>query len=551
MAQSFATGTWETFIGWGRRTTACASALLCFTASTPIRGLLFGVSALALTACASKSTPPPETAYDSEEFVPAVVEPDPPTPVEAVTQSEPLPLAGQMKPTPNGEAATPEKRPPPAHVDAANKAQRPGEEWTLQELVAEALDQNAGLAATRSASDAAREGIDAARGARLPRVDAVGLGEYFPRRERLLIFRHGFRRDDNPFQTAIVNYGLEVTLPLYTSGRIEHGIGLAEARADAARFRIDVTRHELIFNVASTYFTALRLQDVIAAQEAALASLRESLRVAELQREVGRIAPLDLLRIETRVSQAERDLVGARTTYDRAIEILKELMAVPPEVVIDVAGKLIPASLLGERAESLRQQALDNRPDLVALRHDVQAQREALGIADARFGPTVDLKAGYRGVTGVDDGTTRDDAAIFLQLRFPLYSGGVLEAQRRQDAAELRRVEFRLQDAERRALGEVNRAMLDLKAAAPRIEAARRVVEQAEESLRVERQKFAQGRGTSNDLLLAEEALLRARTQLAAALTDSQLSRAELNLAIGKDPVPVPASSALPSGASQ
>lgn len=438
-----------------------------------------------------------------------------------------------------------------ACTGSAAAAESQGDKWSLEELVAVALDRNAGLAATRSASDAAREGIDAARGAGLPRVDAVGLGEYFPRRERLLIFRHGFRRDDNPFETAIVNYGLEVTLPLYTSGRIEHGIGLAEARADAARFRIDVTRDELIFNVASTFFTALRLQEVIAAQEAALASLRESLRVAELQREVGRIAPLDLVRIETRVSQAERDLVGARTTYDRAIEILKELMAVPPEVFVDVADKLIPASLPGESAETLRQQALENRPDLIALRHEVRAQREALGIADARFGPNLDLKAGYRGVTGVDDGTTRDDATILLQLRIPLYSGGVLEAQRRGEVAKLREAEFRLRDAERRALGEVNRAMLDLKASTPRIEAARRAVGQAEESLRVERQKFAQGRGTSNDLLLAEEALLRARTQLAAALTDSQLSLAELNLAIGKDPVPVPASSALPSGASQ
>ncbi len=371
------------------------------------------------------------------------------------------------------------------------------------------------------------------RGARLPRLDAVGLGEYFPRRERLLIFRHGFRKDDNPFENAIVSYGLEVTLPLYTSGRIEHGIGLAEARADAARFRINVTRDELVFNVTATYYTALRLQDVIAAEEATLASLRESLRVAELQREVGRIAPLDVLRIETRVSQAERDLVGARTAYGQAIEVLKELIAVPPEVFVDVTGELVQGSLRGEGVEALRQQALDNRPDLIALRLEVRAKREAVGISDAQLGPTLDLKAGYRGVTGIDDGTTRDDATILLQLRFPLYSGGVLEAERRQEVAKLREAEFRLQAAERRALGEVGRAVLDLKAADLRIEAARRAVQQAEESLRVERQKLAEGRGVSNDLLLAEEAFLRARTELAAALADSQISRAELNLAIG------------------
>lgn len=435
-------------------------------------------------------------------------------------------------------------------IGTAVAAERPGDQWTLEELVAVALDQNAGLAATRSASEAAREGIDAARGERLPRLDAVGLGEYFPRRERVLIFRHG-GPPRNRFQDAIVNYGLEVTLPLYTSGRIEHGITLAEARADAARFRVDVTRNELVFNIAATYYTALRLQEVIAAQEAALASLRESLRVAELQREVGRIAPLDLLRIETRVSQAERDLVGARTAYGQAIEVLKELAALPPEVVIDAAGSLRQESLGGLKVESLRQQALDNRPSLVALRHEVRAQREAVGISDARLGPALDLKAGYRGVTGIDDGTTRDDATIFLQLRFPLYSGGVLEAQRRQELAKLRESEFRLRDAERRTLAEVERAVLDLRAAGPQVEAARRAVDQGTESLRVERQKLAEGRGVSNDLLLAEEALLRARTEIAAALAQSQIARAALNLAVGEAPVPIESPSSRSTGVPQ
>ena len=55
----------------------------------------------------------------------------------------------------------------------------------------------------------------------------------------------------------------------------------------------------------------------------------------------------------------------------------------------------------------------------------------------------------------------------------------------------------------------------------------------------MEREKFTQGRGTSNDLLIAEETLLRARTQLAIALADSQIAKAALKLAAGETPVPV------------
>jgi outer membrane protein len=120
----------------------------------------------------------------------------------------------------------------------------------------------------------------------------------------------------------------------------------------------------------------------------------------------------------------------------------------------------------------------------------------------------------------------------------PLYEGGVLRAQKRKSRAKLREAEQRLHEAERRALSELKRAALDLDASEPRIHAARRAVDQATESLRVEREKFAQGRGTSNDLLLAEEALLRARTELSVDLADSQIALAALRFAAGEDPVP-------------
>lgn len=430
-----------------------------------------------------------------------------------------------------------------AFAGAAAAAERAGDKWTLEELVAVALERNPGLAAARSAASAVKEDIGVARGERLPRLDAVGRAEYFPRRERLLIFRHGFRKDDNPFEDAVASYGLEISLPLYTSGRIEHGISLAKARAEAARFRSALARNELIFNVASTYYTALRLQRVIAAQETTLKSLKESRRVTQLQQEVGRLAPLDKLRLETRVSQGERDLAGARNAYAQAIEVLKALINVPAELFLDVGGEL-SAARTPVALDRLREQALSNRPDIIALKKEVLARREAVGVAEARLGPTADFKASYRGVTGFDDGTTKDDAQLFLLFRMPLYEGGVLKAKKRKASARLKEAEFRLWDAERRALAELERAALDLKSAAPRITAARRAVNQAEESLRVERQNFTQGRGTSNDLLLAEEVLLRARTQLAAALSDSQIARAALNLAAGLSPVSTPSAPA-------
>jgi type IV secretion system protein VirB9 len=73
----------------------------------------------ALTACATFK--PPEIGYDDEQ--PAVLQSDPPKPVQVVEVPKPLPLPGQLKPAPGARSA-PEPRDPRQRVDLANAAAR-------------------------------------------------------------------------------------------------------------------------------------------------------------------------------------------------------------------------------------------------------------------------------------------------------------------------------------------------------------------------------------------------------------------------------------------
>ena len=82
--------------------------------------LLASLPVLMLAACAGKP-PPPAIAYDNGDFKPAVIESDPPKPVQIVTIPEPLPLPGQLQPPPSFHS-TADSSPPTARVDAANQA---------------------------------------------------------------------------------------------------------------------------------------------------------------------------------------------------------------------------------------------------------------------------------------------------------------------------------------------------------------------------------------------------------------------------------------------
>ncbi len=418
---------------------------------------------------------------------------------------------------------------PRAGAEAAPSPGAPA--YSLEMLAALALERNPALAADASEVKAAQASLRSARGERLPRVDAVGLVELFPRRERLLIFRHGFRGADNPFENAIGSYGLALTFPVYTSGRVQARIDLADAQAAAAAARASSSREELLFNLASAYYSALRLKELAEAQEATVASLRESLRRGELQRQVGRLAPVDLLRLRARLAEAQSARARLASARARALEVIGALAYLPPDEPFSLTGGLSAAPR--PDIDTLRSGALERRPDLAVLRRQVAQRRAELAIAASRLGPSVTLKGTYRGVTGLESGITRDDASVLLEIRTPLFDGGVLQGRKAQAQAELSRARLRLRSAQRKALAELNQALADLAATEPRLIAAEEGLGQARESLRVEREKFAQGRGTSNDLLLAEEAVLKSRTNRTAVLADSQIAAARVRLAAG------------------
>ena len=80
---------------------------------------LISVSALALSACATKPLPP-TISYDADDFKPAAIEKEPLKPVRIVEVPKVLPLPGQLMPEPG--KVEEDKRPPTTRVEDANKA---------------------------------------------------------------------------------------------------------------------------------------------------------------------------------------------------------------------------------------------------------------------------------------------------------------------------------------------------------------------------------------------------------------------------------------------
>jgi outer membrane protein len=79
----------------------------------------------------------------------------------------------------------------------------------------------------------------------------------------------------------------------------------------------------------------------------------------------------------------------------------------------------------------------------------------------------------------------------------------------------------------------VETAVLNVGASLERVHATEKAIEQAKESLRIEREKYDLGKGAIVDVLDAQSALLDSQTNYYRALADYNVALAQLRLATG------------------
>jgi outer membrane protein TolC len=123
---------------------------------------------------------------------------------------------------------------------------------------------------------------------------------------------------------------------------------------------------------------------------------------------------------------------------------------------------------------------------------------------------------------------------VGVVVDIPIFEGGRIEARVRQEKARLLAAQERLRRLELQVQLDVETATLNIASAARRVQATEKAIEQAQESLRIEREKYDLGKGSITDVLDAQSALLDSQTNYYRALADYNVALAQLKLAMGE-----------------
>jgi multidrug efflux pump subunit AcrB/outer membrane protein TolC len=396
--------------------------------------------------------------------------------------------------------------------------------------LAEAMERAASrpLAAAADARAAAAEATAVAE-RRLARWPTVGVRADVVRRDRdfdfdtpLGAFTLGERTSDS---TAV-----EVVQPLLDPARLFYAAPAARSQAAAASKRAFRLRQELAAEAARSFLAVLSVDAQLSATDAFLDSLRARLAATEERVAAGSTLEADALKVRLDLESAELDRLALEENRRVAVRDLGRAVGAdgPAEPRFD--GRHDRGGEV-DRAE-LTARAIAARPDVKALGEQVRALELRVRAVRAERWPRLQARAVWTRSSG-DPFQPEELLQGTVGLAWTPFASGTRAPRAASLDAERQALEADLAELRRAIAVEVDGALARLRTARAAVEVRRRGVELAAETLRVESERHAAGRSTTNDLLEAEADLRLQRTQSELARLDVLRAWLRLQLAAG------------------
>ena len=405
---------------------------------------------------------------------------------------------------------------------------------TLQQALDAAVKDSPLLASKSNVVSAFEQREKAAKGALFPRVDAYSSYERLSD-PQVVVPMKSFGGKSATFSRDHYGTGLTMKIPVFEGGRLWTGITLAELSKAMSQQDFRLTRQELIYDVTNVFNEILFLKDLENAQDETLKALRKLRADAKTRLDVGRLAPVDLMRIDTQVSEQEHALVSTRQEKVRAFETLAQLMGRQSDQIRDIRGRLREHDTGGiKRSTAELARLILARPDMQRAKKEMKLAEKTIRYQKGLNLPRLDLVGDYgrRAGSGFDGDEEVWTAGVVLGLN--IFAGGVISAKVGEAEARYLAARNSYEHLRLNALKEAGHAVSEIMEAGKRLETARMALKTARESFRIEEIRYRTGAGTVTDSLLSQAAWLRAQANVYQALYDCEKAMMDYKLAIGK-----------------
>lgn len=428
---------------------------------------------------------------------------------------------------------------------------------TLERAVKIALKQNPDILRALHEIDRTRGQVVEVRARALPRVSVAAS---YKQQDGALIERSGggFTNDGSGTTTDFSSlFGggsagdkywqvtLQVQQTLYSGGQVRAALKVAKFTEDQTFFMLRDVVDRVVATVRSEFYAVLLNRKLITVAEESIRLLKDELKDQRNRFAAGTVPRFNVLRAEVAVANAQPDLIRARNNLIIAeLQLAKSLGLGASN---DPGGRPL-FEVVGElRASGRRiglQQALEmarqRRPFLKAQKLTILVDEQRITVAAAGNKPQLGANGGWevRNSRLTDDLSKEVNGWYFgVNGSWNVWDGNETRGLVAQAKARLASSRVNYSDSVQQVELEVQKAFAQLQEARQLIASQGKVVEQADEALRLARERLAAGAGTQLDVLDADVARTKAKTTQQQALYAYNVGLAEFDRAVGADTV--------------
>jgi outer membrane protein len=216
--------------------------------------------------------------------------------------------------------------------------------------------------------------------------------------------------------------------------------------ADKARiYNFAAQEQDLIIRVATAYFNVLRAIDDLSTRRQEEEAAQRQFERTRQREEVGLVAITEVYEAQAQYDLARNNTILAEDLLASRYEALEAITG-QPHPNIDILREDFPVVPADGDMETWVSEAMNNNPQLLAARYNVDAQAQIARARQADRLPTISLQGGYSHTDSSSgqgaDGAVRNIGAIegvsvALQLSIPLYTGSAITARRQQAEFDL------------------------------------------------------------------------------------------------------------------
>jgi len=337
---------------------------------------------------------------------------------------------------------------------------------------------------------------------------------------------------NNPTVFARYANGISVSQFITDFGHTGKLVESSNLRASSEDENTVATRADILVAVDQAYFGALRAQSVLAVAQETVAARQSVVDQVSALEKSGLKSGLDLSFAEVNLAQAKLLLIGAQNESDAAFALLTAALGLSGDQTYTLEEEPMPGAMAGS-VTSLIDQAMHDRPDLLALRFNRDADFEFAEAERRLWYPTIS-SVGVAGESPVHATALPNTyVAAAINVSIPIFNGHLFSARRAEAEANAQASNQVVKNQENLISRDVKVAWLNASTAYQALAVTAQFLAQATQSMSLARARYDLGLSSIVELSQAQLNLTQAQLADASAKYDYQTRRAELDYQIG------------------